>query len=202
MTSLDLYNCNLTNLDITGLSSLQHFDVSNNRFTQQTVDHILTAFNSFGTYPDFSWATHAEITLRGPLMSLPSSVGLSARMELSARGWPIHDNVPIFFNMLFVDNNTIVTEASEGTSLYCVVNITNTEVGVEVPYSITGISEQDIDIPLNGIVTTHPEGMGAGAVIYFTLTNDMLTEGPETMVVTFGNSLSAVTATGSLLIVE
>jgi hypothetical protein len=104
--------------------------------------------------------------------------------------------------MLFVDNNTIVTEASEGTSMYCVVDITNTAIGVEVPYAITGISEHDIDIPLNGTVTTHPQGMGVGAAIYFTLTDDMLTEGPETMVVTFGNSLSAVTATGSLLIVE
>ena len=76
------------------------------------------------------------------------------------------------------DNNTI-----EGDTVIFTLTTTNITDGTTVPYTISGVSVDDIDIPLTGnfIVNTNT------ATVSVTLVEDLLTEGTETLVLELDN---------------
>jgi hypothetical protein len=71
---------------------------------------------------------------------------------------------------------------------------TNVPAGTQIPYTITGISQEDIanEVPLTGTITIEPAGGYGGFGIYFA--EDLLTEGTETMVVTLDGITPTVSA--------
>jgi len=104
------------------------------------------------------------------------------------------------YNLYFADGslNETLTNIPEGyVNCYAVLETTNIEQGTQIPYTITGISEEDIDIPLAGNFTVGEFGtvnsdMASG--ILFNVAEDFLTEGPETMIITLDGITPTVSA--------
>ena len=97
------------------------------------------------------------------------------------------------YNLVAVDGNyfDIITEANEGAYVRWNLKTTNVAAGTEIPYTITGISQGDVDIPLLGKFVIGPNTEGD---IFFNISEDVLTEGTETMVVTLDGITPTVSA--------
>jgi hypothetical protein len=95
------------------------------------------------------------------------------------------------YNLYFTDSNlsnpTVITEANEGDFVLCMLEATNIPQNTQVPYTITGISQDDIDLPLTGSTLS---------ISYngFIISSDLSTEGAETMVVTLDGITPTVSA--------
>jgi subtilisin family serine protease len=76
------------------------------------------------------------------------------------------------------DENT-----TEGDTVTFTLTTTNVTDGTTVPYTISGISAEDIDIPLTGNFTVNSNT----ATVDITLAEDLLTEGTETLVIELDN---------------
>ena len=90
------------------------------------------------------------------------------------------------YNLYFGDGVTTITNTNEGS--YAGIALETTNVTEPIPYTITGVSEEDIGIPLAGFFNP-----GYGDVS-FNIAQDFLTEGPETMVVTLDGISPTVSA--------
>lgn len=71
-------------------------------------------------------------------------------------------------------------------------------LGATLPYTITGVSENDIaiigmEMPLTGTLTLNGGMRGSGDYVLF-VTGDHLTEGPERMVITLNGTTPTVSA--------
>ena len=68
---------------------------------------------------------------------------------------------------------------------------TNVPDGTEIPYTITGISEEDFaQMHLTGVIVVHQNNGG----LDFDFFDDFVTEGPETMVITLDGITPTVSA--------
>ena len=79
----------------------------------------------------------------------------------------------------------------EGDTVTFTLTTTNVTDGTTIPYTITGISADDIDIPLTGNFTVNSNT----ATVDIILAEDLLTEGTETLVIELdnGKAISGVT---------
>jgi hypothetical protein len=96
----------------------------------------------------------------------------------------------------FLDGNTSIpiTELNEGSaagSIYFRVDTTNHPANLPISYTITGISQEDIDVPLTGVLEQTMDYFWLGN---FTIFADNLTEGPETMAITLDGITPTVSA--------
>lgn len=103
------------------------------------------------------------------------------------------------YNLYFTDGaDSPITEVAERVfNILLILETTNIPIGTSVPYTITGISQEDIDFPLTGSFsaggfTTSNNKDGSGVSI--TTSGDLLTEGPETMVITLDGITPTVSA--------
>lgn len=71
-----------------------------------------------------------------------------------------------------------VASADEGTAVTFTLTTTNVAEGTEVPYSITGVEAEDVDVALEGVAVVGADGT---AVITVNLTADALTEGEQVL---------------------
>jgi hypothetical protein len=99
------------------------------------------------------------------------------------------------YNLYFGDNQyPIIISAGEGSAnpngTFIILETTNIPNGTEIPYTITGVSQEDIDIPLTGTLTVDRDF----SYVAFNIIEDNLTEGPETMVVTLDGITPTVSA--------
>ena len=108
---------------------------------------------------------------------------------------PTETPIPTY-NLYFGDEFTSITgepslSANEGNYRYFVLATTNVSPGTIIPYTITGISQEDINVLLNDTLTID---YGGGAALGFTIAEDLLTEGPETLIVTIDGITPTVSA--------
>jgi hypothetical protein len=101
---------------------------------------------------------------------------------------PVPTYTPFFGDGNYVN---LLTEANEGDYTVYVLQTTNVTQGTVIPYTITGISPSDINVPLQGslVIEANREGY-----IFFTIADDLSTEGPETMVITLDGITPTVSA--------
>lgn len=79
---------------------------------------------------------------------------------------------------------------NEGTTVTYTLSTLRVEEGYGVPYKITGLSAEDLSSgSLEGVFVVDGAGM---STLSFTLANDELTEGTETMTLSAGNKTSAI----------
>lgn len=90
------------------------------------------------------------------------------------------------FSLTPDDDNT-----TEGDTVTFTLTTTNVSNGTTVPYTISGVSSEDIDIPLTGNFTINSNTASVNIV----LAEDLLTEGTETLVIELdnGKAISGVT---------
>ena len=90
---ISFYDSLLTNLDISGLNKLSGLNLIKNKLTTESVNIILTTFNSFNTthYPGTDYGT---IDLSNQNPSAPPSSGppdgITAKANLISRGWTVN----------------------------------------------------------------------------------------------------------------
>jgi hypothetical protein len=87
---------------------------------------------------------------------------------------------------------TSAVSVNEGSSITFTLSTTFVPNGINIPYTITGITSADINAPLTGNFTV------ANNTAQFTIVADLSTEGPETMTLTLDGISPAVST--SLLI--
>jgi len=80
--------------------------------------------------------------------------------------------------------STNLSAIDEGGSVTFTLVTTNVLRGTQVPYTITGVSSNDIGMPLTGSFTIGATGT---AVVAVTAANDLTTEGVETLTLTLDN---------------
>ena len=100
------------------------------------------------------------------------------------------------YNLYFADEFTSSTgepslSANEGNYRIMTLMTTGVSPGTVFPYTITGISQEDVDISLTGNLTLDYTG---SVELGFTIAEDLLTEGPETMVVILDGITPTVSA--------
>ena len=92
-------------------------------------------------------------------------------------------------NVLITDTSVSPTytlsgpsSVNEGDELYIQINTTNVPIDTQVPYTITGVSSQDIDnVPLTGNFVINSNGE---SILTSYITEDALTEGDEILTLT------------------
>ena len=91
------------------------------------------------------------------------------------------------------------TSVNEGSTATFTLTTTNVAPGTTLTYTITGLSSADVydGTLLSGLLTRYATVDSSGkAIISFGLSNDFLTEGPETLTVTAGG------ATASMVVID
>jgi hypothetical protein len=79
------------------------------------------------------------------------------------------------------------TLASEGSSATITLVTTNVSNGTTIPYTITGVTTSDINVPLQGSFV-----VGTNNTVTITFANDLLTEGTETLTLALNNGASTI----------
>ena len=77
--------------------------------------------------------------------------------------------------------------ASEGNSATITLSTTNVSNGTSIPYTITGVTTSDINVPLQGSFV-----VGVNNTVTITFSNDLLTEGTETLTLALNNGSSTI----------
>jgi hypothetical protein len=77
--------------------------------------------------------------------------------------------------------------ASEGSSASFTLTTTNVSNGTTIPYTITGVSTSDINVPLQGSFV-----VGVSTTLTITFASDLLTEGTETLTLSLNNGQSSI----------
>ena len=86
------------------------------------------------------------------------------------------------------------TSVNEGSSVTFTIDTKNVEWGKTISYSISGISASDLESgSLTGTAVVSQKGNDGVATVNLKLTQDQLTEGVETLLVTIGSSISSIT---------
>jgi len=93
---------------------------------------------------------------------------------------------PAFRIYAFVSN---IPPVDEGSSSYFLLQTSNVPDGTQIPYTITGVTELDIDIPLTGNFTM----LDNEAEVNFTVLNNNTVEGTRTITITLDGINPTVT---------
>jgi hypothetical protein len=167
--------------------------------SQEDVDVPLTGIlgNDYGLFNSYSYLTFNLVTdnlTEGPETMVITLDGITPTVSAAL---VINDTsttpVPTY-DLYFGSSESIITSAGEGSAnqygTYIFLETTN--VPNPIPYTITGISPEDIDIPLTG--TLDPGAVAFPSTLGFNIIEDNLTEGPETMVITLDGITPTVSA--------
>lgn len=146
----------------------------------------LTAGSLTGNFTVVSKAASVSFTLANDfLMEGPETMTISAGGRTSSI--LINDTS---LNPLYALSRSAAS-TNEGTTVTYTLSTARVGEGAQVPYKITGLSAEDLS---SGLLEGAFVVDGAGfSTLSFTLANDRLTEGTETMTLSAGNRTSAIT---------
>jgi hypothetical protein len=116
--------------------------------------------------------THNTVVIESP--QLPSGSNI---VNLSANPPPVPS-----YNL-----SRSTSAASEGNSATITLATGNVSNGTTIPYTITGVTTSDINIPLQGNFV-----VGVTNSVTITFANDLLTEGTETLTLALNNGASTI----------
>lgn len=180
----------VSSADINGASLTGNFTVNNSGTA--TIDLTIT------TTADLTTEGNETLTIR--LTTAPNNPSVSITVVDSSIAPPVPVASYQLTNGLFGATPATTTTQNEGAQVYFYLSITNGGDlwGTDVPYTITGVSGTDIGSSTDSVLTQGkfqiPQTPQANpvATVGFNITEDMVTEGIETMVLTLnGKNVSS-----------
>jgi hypothetical protein len=165
--------------------SVLSFDLSENTLTTGAIDIVLAEFNSRGSVTEIS--PDPIIDISGWGNPIPSATGLGYISSLTTNGWQVN----YISNLYALTSSASVV--SEGSSFTVTISRTNSDVadGTVIPYSITGIQQDDIVEALTGTFTIIDNTASATFNIESDIGVDKYEEG-ESFTLTLDSPYSAV----------
>ena len=179
----DFSDCylDITNTSLVSSNKSQVYVTDNVSFS--TVNNEFFTFYYFNTGSLILGFSPASATLQAPT-EIPDPADLPSLPEPE----------PFIYDVTFeFDGNGIVSLSANESEGMGIVLRTNVPDNTLVPYTITGVSPEDIDIPLTGVFTIN----GNHNLLPFTISDDLSiqgTEGTETMVITLDGITPTVSA--------
>jgi hypothetical protein len=180
----------VSSADINGASLTGNFTVNNSGTA--TIDLTIT------TTADLTTEGNETLTIR--LTTAPNNPSVSITIVDSSVAPPVPVASYQLTNGLYGATPATTTTQNEGAQVYFYLSITNGGDlwGTDVPYTITGVSGTDIGSSTDSVLTQGkfqiPQTPQANpvATVGFNITEDMVTEGIETMVLTLnGKNVSS-----------
>jgi len=168
-------------------NKLQTVDLHENSLSVEDINRILLAFILIGDVSNISPQPKIDISKFGN--AVPDSPGLGHITTLEDNGWNVVYNIGEY-----ILSSDVVDSISEGKSFTISIDRTSSNVpdGTEVPYTITGIQEDDIVEPLIGYFIINNNTASATFTINTDVGVDKYKEG-ESFIMTLDGDNSAVT---------